>query len=382
MDIQLAAFAGINNRLPQERLTAADLVTGSNVVIGDSSNIEMREGRTLLLAGSYHSVWANNDICLLVQGTALKRLLPDNSVATVRNDMSGERVSYDDVAGTVYYSDNSITGAIAVDGEKGWGLPQLPPPVATVSSGSLPAGVYQFCAVSVDDDLREGGVTEIGSITLSAPGSITFSADASSSVYVSPTNDSELYLLSTNETSVRYDRDTKLSTPLQTLNKIPPMPGHIVSHYRGHMLIARDSFLFYSDPYRYHLFDWRQFLPIGARLTMVAPVKDGLFIGTPEATYFAGGTSPDKMELISVANYGVAEGTLVYVDKKDTPYLARVPGDVFAVWTSPQGVCIGGDGGFFLNLSGDRMDLGQLTERGAAVAITMRGSLQYITSIR
>ena len=44
-----------------------------------------------------------------------------------------------------------------------------------------------------------------------------------------------------------------------------------------------------------HLADWRDFKPLGAAITAVQPVDDGIYVGTEQDLFFLGGTTWDGL---------------------------------------------------------------------------------------
>jgi hypothetical protein len=142
-----------------------------------------------------------------------------------------------------------------------------------------------------------------------------------------------------------------LQSPLDTQFLEPALPGHLLAYYRGHLLVALGNLLFHSQPHAYELFDVRQYLPFPSRLTLLAPVDDGVFVGTAQQTLFLAGRGPDDWEVQVKAPYGAIPGTLAYapaslVKQAEHQGEARV-----AFWLSAQGICLGLNGGAVLNLT-------------------------------
>ena len=92
-------------------------VTGaSNVDIGPTGDLWRRLGITELIAGTFHSLKAWDDICLMATGTTLLRLSDDcTSSTTVASGLSGNKVCYARDGNDIYFSD-SATLALLADG--------------------------------------------------------------------------------------------------------------------------------------------------------------------------------------------------------------------------------------------------------------------------
>jgi len=145
--------------------------------------------------------------------------------------------------------------------------------------------------------------------------------------------------------------------------------------------VAQGQWLFYSKPFGYELFDLRDYLGFIKTITMIAPVKDGMFIGTESNTYFLAGTQPDVTQLIEVAGVGVVKGTLTYVASNQVKGLEKLDKQSVPVWTSHAGIVVGMSGGATIDLTLDRYAIGKANE-GAALFRTVNGIDQYITVLR
>jgi len=397
--MRFAKFAGLNNVLSWERQTALVrskgdepahfLETATNVYLDDSGRIARRDGVTELVAGAAHSLWSDGDICLYAQGGSLKRLWDDDTSTTLRTDLSGDPVSYRMIGETVYYSDNTITGMYDPHQVvEGWGVGEPPLLTTSVISGNLPTGRYGYVATFRDQMGREGGAVNFGMIELSEIGGIRFDSpdlgdNMSALVYVTPANGDVYYLLSelSLDGHANYVEQEYLILSLNNAHKGQPPAGHIVSHYRGHMLVAQGPWVFYSDPYQYHLFGHNNYMPFEGRVTLVAPVSNGIFVATKNKTVFLSGESPTKMAVVHKANHGAIEGTLTFIESSDIGGLDKVPSQTVAIWASAAGICIGGNDGLFINLTESRYKFDEVSDRGASVLLQMGDSNQLITSI-
>jgi len=129
----------------------------------------------------------------------------------------------------------------------------------------------------------------------------------------------------------------------------PPV-GHLIAYEHGRAWVAQGAVVWYSPAYTLNAFDLaRDFLPFESRLTMLGPVKGGVFFSTDQSIYFGAGADPRAMELLQVANYPAIEGTMAKFDMKK--FGDGSQGGVGLIWTSTEGVCIGTPGGEFINLT-------------------------------
>jgi len=134
----------------------------------------------------------------------------------------------------------------------------------------------------------------------------------------------------------------------------PPI-GHLLEVYNGVMLVAQDDVLWYSEPFALSWFDLaKNYVQFGKRLTMMKAVQDGVYVSTEKETFFHKGGTVKEFQQSKIADYPAIEGTVVTVNA------SRV-GDggvtgLAAMWASTEGICFGGPGGYFRNLTERRLD--------------------------
>src|SRR5574340_1597454 len=198
------AFTGLRNDVQSERMEAGDLVAADNVNIDSSGQLSRREGRTLALAGDYHSLWAAGDVCLMVGGTTLYRVAPGYTTTALRTGLTaGAKMAYQAINERVYWSNGRESGVIEAGASRSWGL-AVPAHqgTATATAGSLAAGTYQWAVTYLRDDGQESGTGLAGVITLTEEGGIALSdlpvsSDANATLlkvlYLTECNGSVLY---------------------------------------------------------------------------------------------------------------------------------------------------------------------------------------------
>jgi hypothetical protein len=123
--IRFREFVGKNNREDKWELQSgydpisprpSELVTATNVDITNRFKPRRRPGRTLLLAGNYSNIWSDERIILAVRDSDLVKVEPDFSDdALLRRGVGNNRMSYDSVSDTVFYTNNQVIGYIKDD---------------------------------------------------------------------------------------------------------------------------------------------------------------------------------------------------------------------------------------------------------------------------
>lgn len=391
--VTFTGFAGLRNDVSAERFTPADLEVATNVDLDNTGKLLSRDGYLKKINAVVHSLWAHGDVCLYVQGSSLKRLNSDlTSSVTVRSDLTaGLTMSYDEVDNKVYYSNGTQTGIYTSNGSRSWGIvPPVFQPLAAPAYGDMADGTYQYALTYIREDGQESGTGIADKIDITT-GAITFSDIPVSSdptvthkvIYLSEANGEVLYraLVLVNTTTSIYYNGGILRTPLETQYMQQAPAGHLVRYGHSRMWVAQGSFLFYSKAFGYELFDLRDYFGFTEQITMIAPVQDGIYIGTEDATYFINGTNPSEMTLQTKYDVGVVLGTLVYVPSKEIKALDNVSEEVVPVWTTHTGIVTGISSGNVFNLTADRYSLDK-TNQGAALYRDNNGISQYLTVLR
>jgi hypothetical protein len=172
--------------------------------------------------------------------------------------------------------------------------------------------------------------------------------------------DNEIYYANGYENGVVRDRISyawvgeSYVGPTTTRTFSDPPIGHLLEIYNGRLYIAQGKILWYSEPFAYSWYDLaRSYIPFADRITMVRAVKDGLYVSTEREVFFSGGGHPTEFGRTHIADYPAIEGTDLIVDGSK---IGR--GDVsdrVAMWASTKGICTGGPGGYFRNLTERRL---------------------------
>jgi len=136
-----------------------------------------------------------------------------------------------------------------------------------------------------------------------------------------------------------------------------PPTGHLLAAFNGAIFVAQGDTVWSSEPYFVEYFrlakTGRRF---SGRITMMRPVHDGLYVSDGNSTFFLQGQkggAASVMEVRRIMSYPAIFGTDVVADGGRIGN-GSMPGPVI-MWTSPRGICVGGPGGQFQNLTEKRL---------------------------
>ena len=396
--MQTASFngaSGLRNNVAPERLTKNDLVTGVNIDLDESGAIMRRKGRTKLLGGATHSLYSLGETALMVQSGVMMQFAPDGSISPIRTGILGTRVDYASIMDTVFWVDEHEAGIIDQRVARPWGV--TPPSLITLtqSVGELPEGRYSLTATYVRNDGHESGArasTQIDVTTGGISATLLPSTDAQVDgirIYMTTANGDVLYLYGEYDNAVQtvgVNDPVDGDLPLRTQFFGPPPAGQLVAFFAGRMYVAKDNFLFYSLPYEHELFDLRYgFIPFEDRITMVAPVTNGIFLGTTKQVNFMQGMTPEEFKTSKVYDLGVVEGTARVVKADDI--VEKAQPDPCAVWLGKDGLCVGlavGQSnnlvGTVKNLTAEKYAMSVSAQTGASVLKLREGTPHFVVS--
>lgn len=388
---EFKSFAGLRNDVPAERMEPGDLVTASNVDIDASGQLSRRAGRTLAVAGDYHSLWAEGDVCLMVGGTTLYRVRPGYTTEALRTGLtSGVRMAYCAVNERVYYSNGHASGVVEAGVSRSWGLaPPTSQGTASAVIGYLAAGTYQWALTYLRDDGQESGTGLAGRIDVGADAGIYFSdlpvsadpAVVGKILYVTECDGTVLYeaaTLGASATTATVIHAGDAANPLMTQHLQQPPAGHLIAYWRGRMCVAAGNILYYSEPHAYELFDLRHYLEFPGPITLIAPVDDaaggGLVISSGDLTGWISGTSPEDFAFTPLSGDAAILGTLAYV--KGSLFGKGELGDrLIPMWVSTAGICVALPDGRLLNVTEQRYDM---DESGQGAAVFMADEARFL----
>jgi hypothetical protein len=389
--VQIDKFAGKRNTTDSERLRATDLLDGVNVDLDATGKVSRRMGVTRRATGDASSLWSDGVRGYYMDAGVLKTFTPPSTTATVRSGLSTAlRMSFAEMNGTVYYSNNQVTGRIVGSVDKPWGIPVPPAAALAATGGDMAAGTYGVTVVYRRSDGQISGAPRAQFITVGANAGVTVSGISASAdpevtlkeIYFTPTNGEAFYRVATiaNATTT-YTRTNNVpgTVELITSLKEPPPPGHLLCKYNGRIFVASGAYLFHSEPFWPELFDLRKnYLPFIEEPTILAPVDGGIYVATRGKTVFLRGDSPESFVPVDVAPYGAPLGN--YVEADASMVLgedAQLAGTLVG-WMSSTGFVVGDSTGKLVNLTQRRYTPAE-AQRTASVFKQRGGLTQFIS---
>jgi hypothetical protein len=297
-------FTGINNVLPETRLSTSSLRRAEDVDIDLSGALSRRAGFAEVSAVCHKNLWQANGFML---ATVNNDLMKTNGATQtmVYPSLGVQRVWYCNLPdGRTTFSNGLINGITDGTTTTTWGVP-IPSGIGALTgvSGSLFPGDYQYAITYVRnvDGLEgppaysnpvavpDGGVLLTGLPTL---------AGHTINVYLTSVNGGTTFKAGNTATSSfsYLGKNSALVLPCPT-DFLHPMPlGTVTAFWRGRVLVADGKTLWASLPQRWELCDMRRdFKQFSAPITLIQPVDDGLYVGTTKELAFLSGTEFDKL---------------------------------------------------------------------------------------
>ena len=378
----IGPFSGINNRLPDHQLAVVErgrkagdyLRNAVNVDLTAAGTLQRRKGSTLAQAGTdCHSLWSDGEQAFYVDGDTLYQY----PRTALRSGLApGRRVSWCKTpTGDVIWSNGTVLERIRAGVSAPLGLPvPNPAPIVTASTGGgLRAGVYQVAITTTNAAGEESGATWPIQVAVPDGGRIEASGlpGMLTNLYVSPLNGDTLYLATTtSSSSYIIPIMGALGQSLQTLHLRPMPAGEIVREHCGRLLVVSGSTLYYSEPFGYGLHDpLRGRIPFGGRITMLAPVEGGCYVGTETETFWLPGGDIEKTEIVELLPYGAVPGT-------DT----ALENETGVAWTSTRGLIVADAQGQAKNVQEATVAVGP-AQIGATLYREQDGMRQLVASL-
>ncbi|WP_270175214.1 hypothetical protein [Diaphorobacter sp. ED-3] len=312
------SFTGINNVLPEHRMSGKDLVQAQNVDIGLTGEIVRRGGYAEVSALCHKNVHEASGFMLATCGSALTAIHLDGARHVIHPAMGPERVWYCDLPdGRTTYTNGLIHGVTdGVTGvERSVPLPaSLGAPDAAF--GALQPGRYRYHLTHVRlADRLEGPAVSSEPITIAQGGlhldGLPELEGHAIHVYLSGQDGEGAYLagVATGSSFEYAGNNAALVLPCRTLGALAFPVGTITAFWRGRVLVAQGEVLWASRPSAPHLADWRDFKPLGAAITAIQPVDDGVYVGTTQDLVFLAGTTWDGLAFVPTRHGPVVRGS-------------------------------------------------------------------------
>ena len=153
---------------------------------------------------------------------------------------------------------------------------------------------------------------------------------------------------------------------------VDPAAGQVLGAAFGRVWIGREDALHYTAGAGAWAFEKAGVsgIPFPARITMIRPVDNGLYVGTEAGVFFLAGTDPTAgMAMRRVSSDAAIPGSDVLVRADDYGRFDPVPG---VIWTAPRGICLGLPDGVVINLTKNRVALEAPASGATAVALPLR----------
>jgi len=168
---------------------------------------------------------------------------------------------------------------------------------------------------------------------------------------------------------------TVLGTPTVTFKQTMPASDQL-AFYNARLYAAIFDTVIYSDAVATGRYDIRKpSLKFQGEVTLMAPVNGGVFFSDSAGTYFLEGSGPDKFIKKKIDTVCAKKGTVARVDNLTFGFKEYKNA---LMWTSTDGICIGGDGGMYENLTKDKYAMPAIFQ-GCAASIKKGELIQYIT---
>jgi hypothetical protein len=374
--IQIKGFRGINNLQGPESIQAVpgrddplvELADAVNVDIDDRGGLRRRLGQSLLIPGEAHSLYADGEHCVYIQGDMMYSLDRSMVPTAVAMGLDPLPMAYVTVGNRVYHT-NGSDSAVFEDGYvRSWGIPLAATAVAASATlGHLPAGAYLFAMTLLREDGQESGTGMAGRIDLPDNSGLVFSWDVPRDpgimravLYLSQADAETLFLAAEADAGAGQYTYTggPRSIPLATQWLDQPPAGRALAFYKGRIYIARGEFLYATTALSYEHCDLRDYRAIdGSAILLLAAVESGLFVSTSHAVYFLSGSSFGEGALVKKLDVPAVAGSMVHGDAGEILGNPQLAGQVAAMFATSLGIVLGLPDGTLLNLTGERYQL-------------------------
>ena len=296
-------FTGINNVLPEHRLSGSDLVQATDVDIGLTGEITRRGGFAEVSAVCHKNLWQAQGFMLATVGAQLTAIHQSGDRHVIHPALGSDRVWYCNLPdGRTTYSNGLIHGV--TDGFAGVER-SVPAPESLgtpdTAFGALPDGQYRYYLTYVRlADRLEGPAISSEPLAITGGGlrlgGLPERDGHAVNVYLSGQDGEGAYLAGTTVgRSFEYiDNSAALVLPCRSLGAQPFPVGTITAFWRGRVLVAQGSVLWASRASAPHLVDWRDFKQMPAQITAIQPVDDGVYVGTAQDLVFLSGATWDQ----------------------------------------------------------------------------------------
>lgn len=381
---QITAFAGINNRLPKDRLDGqrgpAFVHDAVNVDIDPAGRFLRRRGYARVVEASHcRSLFgAANGLGYYAAGTELRSFDGESSIVVGTLASIAANVAYAETPLGLAWSDG-VSLNLVVGNASQPVAPRLPNPMPTVSGGAgagLPAGTYGVCFASRNAAGQRSPLSAARYVTVPEDGLITIDVAGHSTpidYFVTAANGEVFYRAGTiavNEVRTHVALPQANGEAIAFEVQAPLPAGSILACHKGRLISAVGSVLSLSLPFQYGVYrPGVDFLPLTGDATLVASVEGGLFVATAKGTWFLPGGDLRAANMAQVAPYGAVPGTLT-----------EIPNSKDLMWFSPRGAVRAGQDGSIELLQDDKLAF-EPSPFGAAFFREENGMRSFIAAL-
>lgn len=339
------------------------LARAENVDLDRAGGLKLRSGRTKVRTlTNGHSGWSCAQGAFYADGGTIYKFDPRaDADAVIQTGLNAHaEISYEAVAGQVFWCNGNETGRIIAGTAAPWGLQIMDPPSVAAVAGALRAGRYLVAVAAISGTGIEGGAREVSICTVGEGGGIAVSPNgvdpnaSALAVYLSDPNGADLFYHSTVPVGPFTITSPAPTTELFTgLGAYPPPAGHLVRQWGGFLIVARSEpsgvhALYFSEPgnpHRFHIETDVQLLP--SRCVMLEPMVDGIFYGLESGgTFWVSGADPHNMQVRQVDDRLVSEQrNSLRVPASKLPWLQAQVEVPVPIWATQDGFAAGLPGG-------------------------------------
>jgi hypothetical protein len=310
---RLSDFKGINNKSHDSKMPDGFLRQAIDCFIENSLMLVKREGLTEKDTEIFNAIWSDSKRFFAVRNGDLVEVIPNGTsytFTTLRAGVGYMDMDFCELNGNYYYVSRAVNGIITPADTKTFGQALVPaqPTLSGATAGTLPAGTYLVATTTLDAAGMESGTTTPTSITISANKQISLSNIFVSTdprvtqvaVYCSTANGDKLFRQSVIATGVTTAAITAVNThnfPLGKIGTYPaPSGGHLIAYHYGHLYIAVNNFIFYSEPRpKYEQFDPICYYSFTGNITVILPLESGMWISTEtDGLFWLSGKTPHQ----------------------------------------------------------------------------------------
>ena len=320
-DVVISSFRGINNLVSSSRLTDGFVLDAVNVDLTSDERFKPRAGKDVLASVTGgHSLTSVEDRMFVVIENSVRRIdaVTPFTTTTLRSGLTGGRMAYTGFGGYTWWS-NGVESGLHSEAtvDRPWSLPKPAAPILSETVGSLPAGTYRVAILHTDANGEESPASVPVEIDLAANRDLVVTLPAAPAGAVNT-----LVFCAKPGGVLQLTATVAAATASTTLSSISEgrslgdayiydvLPaGNLLAIHNGRLLSAKGSTLYVSEPYRFGVYNPVEgYIPFPADITVVAPLKEGVFV-VADKVYWLAGSDIRKVEPTVKSNGTAIFGT-------------------------------------------------------------------------